>query len=737
MMRSMLLLALFGCPHTETPPDTEPPTIDTPVVEPPRCPDPDADADADGVACSADCDDTQLTVHPGALEIPNDGVDQDCDGADLTPTLAMENADLPGEAVVRFDPPPAECPPLDGVAPEAQTPMLGRYCRYLSDTSDFRHLRSNPFPGGGGLVDVDRLAIAPMTLQNDLRSHWLAMTNWGAGWATRCESDTCTPPVAHQRMSRLVLLDTLPAVDAPDASSSFDAVPLDPAVADPTLHGVRMFGTAITHVCYDGAACGVQLYARQVLGARPQRGANADQWGSFLDLADAIVAAVDTWEADKTSQEDLGQLVLALALAWHPVFGGGMSGGAEIGVDPITLADGTSAHFDWSLVDPEQFPLGVRAVWDALNYARCHGVLTVAASGNITPGPFGGRGPMLPAAWEAFPAERLPACEGQLPAEQLPPLVVAAGGLGPAATTCDPTDPACEQSVVLAEARPDSTPVFNAWAYATVHKEPPSVGLSLGDALTGTSVSTLVIASTAALLAAEDASLGPMDVLRRMAAARDLPADLPNDSPERPEFQRHETAIEVSPAFQSTAARLGVQHAIWVRPCGLLSTAFWRCNAPQMMLSPLTTSSPPAEGDVAAWSEDLTADVTPFFSPFALPSLITQPGETMCPECFTTSSGGAVHARFPVFAGSLISIRFRGQVTRNGTTARIQSAPLPIPTPVNVDGLDWLELNFRLEGIQAILDGRLEVVIAPVGQEGDASTWRTTVIHLPGVPNVQ
>ena len=68
---------------------------------------------------------------------------------------------------------------------------------------------------------------------------------------------------------------------------------------------------------------------------------------------------------------------------------------------------------------------------------------------------------------------------------------------------------------------------------------------------------------------------------------------------------------------------------------------------------------------------------------------------------------------------------------------RIASASLPIPTPVNIGGLDGLELNFRLEGLQAILDGRLEVVIAPVGKEGDASTWRTSVIHMPGVPLVE
>jgi hypothetical protein len=49
---------------------------------PPPPPPPNLDVDGDGVQRPLDCDDNNAAIKPGAVDVPGDGVDQDCSGAD-------------------------------------------------------------------------------------------------------------------------------------------------------------------------------------------------------------------------------------------------------------------------------------------------------------------------------------------------------------------------------------------------------------------------------------------------------------------------------------------------------------------------------------------------------------------------------------------------------------------------------------------------------------------------------
>ncbi|MCK9529946.1 MAG: S8 family serine peptidase [Gammaproteobacteria bacterium] len=77
------------------PPAGDPPPVEEqpPAEEPPPGTGGDAETDADGdgyTVANGDCNDADATIHPGALEVKHDGIDQDCNGYDHT--LAITRA---------------------------------------------------------------------------------------------------------------------------------------------------------------------------------------------------------------------------------------------------------------------------------------------------------------------------------------------------------------------------------------------------------------------------------------------------------------------------------------------------------------------------------------------------------------------------------------------------------------------------------------------------------------------
>ncbi len=62
------------------PPPPPPPPVPPPAPVPPPPPPPCGDCDGDGYLATVDCNEANATIHPGAVDVPGNAVDEDCTG---------------------------------------------------------------------------------------------------------------------------------------------------------------------------------------------------------------------------------------------------------------------------------------------------------------------------------------------------------------------------------------------------------------------------------------------------------------------------------------------------------------------------------------------------------------------------------------------------------------------------------------------------------------------------------
>ena len=296
----------------------------------------------------------------------------------------------------------------------------------------------------------------------------------------RSQVDWTPVPRPRRTDVRLALLDTAP-VNLPGKDHGR------------SKHGFTLFALARDLLCAteedevaeeDGSGCLADVTARPALPIvkfhpydpkQHQRDtATGGYVGTFSDLATAVYQEVTAW--NPTSE----RLILNLAVAWDPRFGG------------------LESHL-------EEMGAGALAVYRTIEHAVCRGALVVAAAGNVLGRPSSDSGPLLPGAWETLPAPAAPTCQSAGPSPVYRPLLYAAGGVR--------TD-----GRELANARPKGLPRLVAYGdhAVTEHRDPAASPGTPTATLTGSSVSTLVASATAAAVWYTHPNLTAQEVMEQV-----------------------------------------------------------------------------------------------------------------------------------------------------------------------------------------------------------------------------
>jgi hypothetical protein len=379
---------------------------------------------------------------------------------------------------------PAEEGPSDASEDAEPAPTLvERFCVYTADSEvppPFVALGSVPSVtvaevSPGVVAAYDRAALLPaMTQATDVPVPTLVARTGAMGGALASGLDA-----PEGGAGRVVILHAGPDAGATDAGERLAAIGRALACPEPD--------------------CPVIVEAQDL---------RVDGVGTVAGLADALVAVVSDWEARVAEAGDEGGLpappVVAVTAGWHAVYGGAHPRARDVVEQgELWFDDADAKHvFSWRDVEPDYFEPDVRAVFDALAWARCAGVLVVAPEGLATAGPTGRLGPALPGAWQGLTPDLLPTCD-RFGSSALPPasapLVWTVGDIG--------TD-----GGLLGTSRERTRAPLLAYGDHLAHD---------GDdvALVGSGAAAAVVAVTAGLLCSQAPTLESQDVMTRVYAS--------------------------------------------------------------------------------------------------------------------------------------------------------------------------------------------------------------------------
>jgi len=340
---------------------------------------------------------------------------------------------------------------------------LDRYCSYRKTSGSTPDFPMHPPPAGLEIATKGHMALAPsgpsVSAGDVLAEHFVAQASGGYSPGPL--------PIQDHHPVRLVFIDT--QADGEDV----------PHASGPSKHGYTLVHLAKQLICPDVESCPslVQLATRLALPYSvfdPDQPSTPSPGGGNLglvdDLAGAIAREVFSWRLSGTKEH----LILNLSLGWD---------GELLG------------ELDKHRVS--QLPLDAQLVYQALQYARRSEALVIAAAGNRRGGGES-NWPLLPAAWELHRPSWWPFALGPKP-------VYAVGGVD-------------WQGLPLSNYRYGGLPRRVAFGdHAMAQTTDQATGM-----YTGSSVSTAVVSSIAALVWQLRPDLRPAEVMRLITESGDV-----------------------------------------------------------------------------------------------------------------------------------------------------------------------------------------------------------------------